>query len=68
MSFEYIRGYYKVDVKRGGRVEYKTSQGVKVGTITGASQYVHVRFDGVKHSVNIHPTDPDLKYLPEVTR
>lgn len=63
MSFEYIRGYYKVPARRGGKVEYATKDVVKVGTITGADQYVYVRFDGVKHSVPIHPTDPDLKYL-----
>jgi hypothetical protein len=66
MSLSYIRGYYKVPAERGGRVQYQTREGIKIGTITGASQYVHVRFDGTTHAVPIHPTDPGLKYIQEV--
>lgn len=58
MSIKYVRDHYHVPAKRGGRVRYIGSPGKepKLGTITGGSNYLHVRFDGEKHSVNLHPT------------
>lgn len=58
MSLEYIRNYYGVPAKKGGRVQYKD----RVGVITGNSgPHVSVRLDGQKHSAPYHPTD--LIYL-----
>lgn len=63
MSFEYIRRYYEVPAKRGGRVEWTTSKGVRTGTITSATNYVYVRFDDATHAVPIHPQETGLRYL-----
>jgi hypothetical protein len=62
MSMDYVRRTYDVDVRRGQRVIYGTGDHRQFGTVTGASHYVHVRFDGQRHSVNVHPTDPLLCY------
>lgn len=62
MSMDYVRRTYGVDVKRGQRVSFVTGDRRQFGTVTGASHYVHVRFDGQRHSENIHPTDPQLTY------
>lgn len=61
MSFDYIKQYYGVSAKRGDRIEFGGRQGV----ITSATHYIHVRFDGTKHSVPIHPTEDGLRYLKE---
>ncbi len=62
MSFDYIKSYYGVDVKRGQRVE---AYG-KPGVITGADgQYLRIRLDGQKHSNNYHPID-GINYVPEI--
>ncbi len=66
MSMKYIRDYYKVPAKRGGRVKWFDSRVGQFlfGTITSATNYVRVRFDGECHKTyraNIHPTD--LVYL-----
>ena len=63
MSFDYIRRYYGVPAKRGGRVALDTNKGTREGVITNATHYLHVRFDDVKHSVPIHPQDEGLRYL-----
>lgn len=63
MSFEYIRNYYGVPAKRGGRVAWDTSKGTREGTITSATSYVHVRFDDAKHPVPLHPKESGLRYL-----
>ena len=56
--FDYVRDHYGVPAKRGMRV----AMGDREGTITSADHYVHVRFDGQKHSVPVHPLD--LTYQP----
>jgi len=65
VSFDYIRRYYEVPAKRGGRVAWDTSKGTREGTITKATNYVYVRFDDVKHSVPLHPMEKGLRYLTE---
>jgi len=62
MSMDYVRRTYGVDVRRGLRVAYGAGDRRQLGTVTGATHYVQVRFDGQRHSVNVHPTDPDLSY------
>lgn len=62
MSMDYIRKTYGVKVKRGDRVAFNLGSNLRNGTVTGASHYLRVRFDGYKHSVNVHPTDPALIY------
>lgn len=53
MTAAYVRSYYKVPAKRGGRV---IADG-KPGVITGFSdQYIRVRLDGERVSRNWHPT------------
>jgi len=65
MSMGYIRRYYGVPAKRGGRVAWKTSKGVRHGTITRATAYVYVRFDGERQSVPLHPRGNGLEYEAE---
>lgn len=67
MSFDYIRRYYNVPAKRGGRVAWDTSKGTREGTITSATNYVYVRFDDCKFPVPLHPREDGLRYLPEPT-
>lgn len=65
MSMSYIRRYYGVPAKRGGRVEWHYRDGkVRLGTITRATAYVYVRFDDAKRSVPLHPCEGGLCYLP----
>lgn len=65
MSMEYVREYYGVPAKRGGRVQvkmdYEYEDNGKTGTITRATQYVFVRLDGEKRSIPFYPKE--LKYL-----
>lgn len=65
MSFQYIRRYYDVPAKRGMRVAWDTSKGTRMGTITSATAYVHIRFDDSKHSVPLHPKEDGLRYLTD---
>jgi hypothetical protein len=65
VSMDYVRRTYGVDVKRGQRVAFGAGERRQLGTVTGASHYVHVRFDGQRHSMNVHPTDPALSYQVE---
>lgn len=52
-SADYIRTYYNVPAKRGGRVTFDGQP----GRITGfTDQYLRVRLDGTKRSVLVHPT------------
>lgn len=71
MSFDYIRRHYSVPAKRGMRVAWETKEGTRLGTITSATHYVHVRFDDSKHAVPLHPVEDGLRYLssqaPEIT-
>jgi len=61
----YIRKYYGVPAKRGGRVTWKTRSGVRHGTITSASAYVYVLFDGERRPVPLHPKEAGLEYKAE---
>lgn len=64
MSIDYIRRYYGVPAKKGGRVEY-TGGGAKpqFGTICGADgAHLTIRLDGMKHTMPYHPTW-ELRYL-----
>lgn len=54
MSMDYVRRYYRVPAKRGGRV---TTQDGSEGTITSATHYVYVRLDGMKFSRPYHPME-----------
>lgn len=66
MGFDYIRRFYGVAAKRGGRVEVRQQNGaVFLGTITRATHHVFIRVDGVSHSRPYHPTDPAITYLPD---
>lgn len=57
MSMDYIRGYYKVPAKRGGRVEYFGGNALKRGTITGARGHrILIRLDGDDFPTVFHPT------------
>jgi hypothetical protein len=68
MSFDYIRRYYDVPAKRGGRVAWDTRDGTREGTITRATHYVYVRFDDAKIAVPLHPEEIGLRYLPPTPR
>lgn len=53
--FDYVREYYKVPAKRGGRVLVGKDR--KPGRITsGAGNYIRIRLDGEKHAGYYHPT------------
>jgi hypothetical protein len=52
MSAAYVRGYYKVPAKRGGRVIADGKPGVIVGF---SGQYIRVRLDGEKVARSWHP-------------
>lgn len=64
MSMSYIRQTYGVPAKRGGRVEYKNSNGrIMPGVITSArGPYLRIRLDGDNYSLPYHPTW-NIKYL-----
>ena len=60
----YIRDYYGVPAKRGGRVVYTGAGRREFGTICGTSSArLRIRLDGMKHSMPFHPTWM-LRYLP----
>lgn len=67
MSIGYVRRYYGVPAKRGGRVAWDRRDGTMYGTITRATNYVYIRFDGEKHSRPLHPMEIGLRYLPTAT-
>lgn len=64
MSFDYVRKFYGVPAKRGGRVTWTDPHFGQAchGTIVSASHYVHVRFDGADIVHRFHPEDPALVY------
>lgn len=64
-GIEYVRRYYRVPAKRGGRVQYTNSHGdAWLGTITGTvGAYLRVRLDGHRDALAFHPTD--VTYLEE---
>jgi hypothetical protein len=59
-TIDYIRNYYGVPAKRGGRVEFQGKQGVITGAGPGA--HLRIRLDGEKIVRCYHPTW-ELKYL-----
>ncbi|MEV0367544.1 hypothetical protein [Nocardia fusca] len=64
MSMQYVRWYYGVPAKRGGRVRYTGEGEPRLGTITSADHRLRIRLDGEKHTRIFHPTW-ELEYLPE---
>lgn len=64
-GLKYIRDYYDVPAKRGGRVRIYPRKGrFEAGTITGASENgrLLVRLDGCRYSLSYHPRGP-IVYL-----
>ena len=54
----YIRRYYGVPAKRGGRVEVRQGPWIMRGVILGCiGPYLRVRPEGKKEPAKIHPTD-----------
>ncbi len=65
MGIEYIRRYYGVPAKRGGRVKYTGCGRDELGTITGTmGSHLRIRLDGLKISHPFHPTW-ELEYLQD---
>ncbi|WP_273794608.1 hypothetical protein [Brucella intermedia] len=63
MSIEYIKSYYRVPARVGGRVEYTGEKAARYGTITGAQNaYLTINLDGDDHDAAYHPTW-ELRYL-----
>lgn len=63
MSMAWVRGYYGVPAKRGGRVEYTGEGKPELGTICSASNgRLNIRLDGTKHAMPFHPLW-ELRYL-----
>ena len=64
----YIRRYYGVPAKRGGRVEWRQFCGaILPGVITRATAYVYIRFDGgPRWSVPLHPREAGLVYMDDI--
>lgn len=54
MTMAYVRRYYGVPAKRGGRIRFDYDG--RLGTITKATAHIWVRFDGAKWSEQLHPT------------
>lgn len=68
MSMDYIRTYYSVPAKHGGRVEYTGTGKPTLGTITGTrGAHLRIRLDGFKRSGYFHPTWC-LTYLPQIAK
>lgn len=69
MSMDYVRRYYGVPAKKGGRVSLEVNRPTglgpmtRLGTITSATHYILVRFDDVTFSVPVHPKEDGLRYL-----
>ena len=63
MSLDYVRKYYKVPAKRGGRIEYTGEKVPRLGTICGANgAHLSIRLDGEKYASKFHPRW-ELRYL-----
>jgi hypothetical protein len=61
---QYVRDYYSVPARRGGRVRYTGDKEPRLGTITSARHGgLRIRLDGDKHPLPFHPTW-ELEYLP----
>jgi hypothetical protein len=67
-SLDYIRRYYRVPAKVGGRVRYSGDGEPKEGTIRGTSgPHLRIKLDGERHIHVFHPTWK-LEYLGEADR
>ncbi len=56
---DYIRRFYGVPAKQGGRIKYKG----KLGTILGSrNAHLRIRLDGEKRVANYHP-EYEIEYL-----
>jgi hypothetical protein len=63
MSMAYVRKYYGVPAKRGGRIEYTGGRTARQGVITSATNgRINVRFDGDTFTSHMHPTW-EIRYL-----
>jgi hypothetical protein len=65
MSMEWVRNYYKVPAKRGGRVVYTGGKTPEYGTIKSAKDgKLYIQLDGMTytHPLPFHPTW-EIKYL-----
>nr|WP_019365283.1 hypothetical protein [Pseudomonas luteola] len=64
MSMEFVRKWYGVPAKRGGRVLYTGDGKKEYGTIRSAEKGGHLRIqlDGLNHTMPFHPTW-ELTYL-----
>ncbi|PYE89651.1 hypothetical protein [Phyllobacterium leguminum] len=67
MSMAWVRKYYSVPAKRGGRIEYTGGWNDKsksrFGTIRSASSgRLRIQLDGEKHVTYFHPTW-EIRYL-----
>ena len=60
-NMEYIRKYYKVPARKGGKIKYKG----KIGKIIGAhNSYLKIKLDGEKRPGFFHPTY-EIEYLED---
>lgn len=53
MSAAYVRRYYGVPAKRGGRIRFQGEPG-RIASFDG--QYLRARLGDERHSVKLHPT------------
>ncbi|MGC0054574.1 hypothetical protein ACNSPG_16175 [Brucella pituitosa] len=64
MSLEYIKDYYRVPARVGGRVKYTGGMQPQYGTIEGArNQYLIIRLDGESHEPGSYYPTWCLTYL-----
>lgn len=66
MAYDYIRRTYRVDPKVGQRITHYGKPATIIRP-AGDPHYLNVRFDGQKHSSNVHPTD-EVDYAPAAGR
>jgi hypothetical protein len=52
---DYIRRYYGVPAKRGGRIKFQGKPGVITSAGRGDAR-LNIRLDGDKHTLPVHPT------------
>ena len=65
MAYEYVKQHYGVPAEPGTRVSMKGRRPTETGVIVRKrcyDHYVHVRFDGQRFDVPVHPLD--LEYNP----
>lgn len=63
----YVRSYYRVPAKRGGRIEYTGEKVPRRGVITSARNgRLYIRLEGEKFAYPFHPLW-ELRYLDAPT-